>query len=240
MTIDEAPDTQSKPARGRRPLAAVRGRAALLQAALDQFARRGYEGTSLRDLATQASVDVALVARLFGSKADLWAAVVDHLVERQVEHLETLRAAQRLFENDACAGVHALVALMGKISYEMPAFSALVTHELSNPGERMALLMHRLIEPFRNACRPVLLAAISEGLIQPSDPDVLFSMLISAIAIPMGTPELIRPGARLTPRLRNEIVACAMGLVEARATSQQQPGLRTASVGTSQRRSQVE
>jgi AcrR family transcriptional regulator len=51
-------------------------RAALLKAALNRFVREGYDGVSLRDIATDAGVDVALVSRYFGGKLDLFAEVM--------------------------------------------------------------------------------------------------------------------------------------------------------------------
>ncbi len=53
---------------------AGRSRAALLTAAADLFAERGYERTTLRDIGERAGVDAALVARYFGSKAGLYVA----------------------------------------------------------------------------------------------------------------------------------------------------------------------
>jgi AcrR family transcriptional regulator len=47
-------------------------RAAILQAAKGQFARLGYDRTGLRDIAAEAGVDVALVARYFGGKEGLF------------------------------------------------------------------------------------------------------------------------------------------------------------------------
>lgn len=56
---------------------AVRER--LLQAAVDAFARFGFAGSSLRDIAQQAGVAFQLITYYFGSKDDLWLAAVDHL-----------------------------------------------------------------------------------------------------------------------------------------------------------------
>jgi AcrR family transcriptional regulator len=104
-THDHAPqdseavaDLRDAPARlrGRRPGGEVSGREALLRAALSDFSRYGFEGTSLRSLAASAGVDMALVARLFGSKADLWIAVVDHLAERQAADRAKLAALAKL------------------------------------------------------------------------------------------------------------------------------------------------
>jgi len=47
-------------------------RTAILEAAKAQFARGGYDLTSLRDIAGQAGVDVALIKRYFGGKEALF------------------------------------------------------------------------------------------------------------------------------------------------------------------------
>ena len=48
----------------------------ILQAARDQFATRGYEGTTIRGIAAEAGVDASLVMQHFGSKAALFASAV--------------------------------------------------------------------------------------------------------------------------------------------------------------------
>jgi len=47
-------------------------RAALLEAAKAQFAKAGYDGATLRDIAATAGADVALVGRYFGGKEGLF------------------------------------------------------------------------------------------------------------------------------------------------------------------------
>ena len=54
-----------------------RTRAAILRAARNQFGQHGYERTSIRGIAAEASVDPALVIRYFTSKEALFAAAVD-------------------------------------------------------------------------------------------------------------------------------------------------------------------
>jgi AcrR family transcriptional regulator len=51
-------------------------RAALLKAATVHFAREAYDSVSLRSIAAEANVDVSLVSRYFGSKEELFAAVL--------------------------------------------------------------------------------------------------------------------------------------------------------------------
>lgn len=63
-----------------RPLARKRDaeatRAAILAAAKIHFARSGYEGAYLRDIAADAGVDAALINRYFGGKDGLFAAAL--------------------------------------------------------------------------------------------------------------------------------------------------------------------
>jgi AcrR family transcriptional regulator len=59
------------------PTKSDRTRAAILRAAHEQFAQHGYDRTSIRAIAAQASVDPALVIRYFTNKESLFSAVVD-------------------------------------------------------------------------------------------------------------------------------------------------------------------
>jgi AcrR family transcriptional regulator len=67
--------TDSTPKAGRSRDAAA-SKESLLQAAQDLFGQRGFERTTIRDIGERAGVDAALIARYFGSKADLYFAAV--------------------------------------------------------------------------------------------------------------------------------------------------------------------
>ena len=59
-----------------RPRRAGSSKQALLNAAQHLFGKNGFEGTTIRDIGELAGVDHALIARYFGSKADLYIAAV--------------------------------------------------------------------------------------------------------------------------------------------------------------------
>jgi AcrR family transcriptional regulator len=59
-----------------RPRDAAASKDALLQAAQTLFGQQGFEGTTIRDIGEEAGVDASLIARYFGSKADLYIAAV--------------------------------------------------------------------------------------------------------------------------------------------------------------------
>ena len=76
--------------RGRRP-AGQDTRTALIEAARAVFAENGYDGATVRAIATRAGVDAAMVNHWFGSKEGLFAQAVLKLPFDPLELLEILR-----------------------------------------------------------------------------------------------------------------------------------------------------
>ncbi|MFL5493142.1 MAG: TetR/AcrR family transcriptional regulator [Gemmatimonadales bacterium] len=71
---------------------AERSRAAILQAAERLFARKGYEATSLTDVGAAAGVSRGTPGYFFGSKAELYRAVLDHSFNEVREAVRAGRA----------------------------------------------------------------------------------------------------------------------------------------------------
>ena len=55
-------------------------KARILSAALDQFAQNGYAGTNIRELASSLGLVKSAVYRHFGSKEEIWNALLDEMV----------------------------------------------------------------------------------------------------------------------------------------------------------------
>ena len=71
------------PALGQRQVDADRTRAALLDAALEEFAAKGFEGARVRDIAERAGVSKDLIAYHFGGKDGLYLAVQQAWLDRE-------------------------------------------------------------------------------------------------------------------------------------------------------------
>jgi len=71
------------PAPGQRQVDAERSRAALLDAALEEFAAKGFSGARVRDIAQRAGVSKDLVAYHFGGKDGLYLAVQQAWLRRE-------------------------------------------------------------------------------------------------------------------------------------------------------------
>jgi AcrR family transcriptional regulator len=184
----------------------------LLRSALRWFARQGFEGTSLRALAAEAGVDMALVGRLYGSKAELWDAVISHLAERQIVQRATLAEITTNAASDPAEAFRAFLRHFAQVSYEMPEFPSLLVHETANPGPRLDAILTRLVFPFRQECEAILVAAENAGVIRVSNREVFFGMLLAAIAMPMVSPSMFSEATTVSEELRDRIAHEAIGI----------------------------
>ncbi|MCU7827009.1 TetR/AcrR family transcriptional regulator [Kitasatospora sp. DSM 101779] len=82
---------------GERRRDAARSRELLLRAAVELFAERGFDRTTIREIGERAGVDPALIARYFGGKTQLYLATV------QAEHGDATPAD--LLDEERLAGL---------------------------------------------------------------------------------------------------------------------------------------
>lgn len=151
---------QSGPNRSKNSAASKKS---LLQAATSLFGQRGFESTTLKDIGDRAGVDAALIARYFGSKADLYVASL-------VAEAQGYEAPSNLEGLDAIAeAVISLADLQGL----GPVTQALVRSDTAD-GIRAAAQAHvsrRLVDPLvadmirRGTDRPELRAQIAVSAI---------------------------------------------------------------------------
>lgn len=86
------------PASGRGTTSARRGeatRAALLASARRLFARRGFDGASVRDITRDAGVNLGAITYHFGSKRELYGAVLQEVLSPLVDQVGAVAAAKR-------------------------------------------------------------------------------------------------------------------------------------------------
>ncbi|MEW6267955.1 MAG: helix-turn-helix domain-containing protein [Thermodesulfobacteriota bacterium] len=122
-------------------------RRTLLDAALAAFAERGYDGTSLRDLARRVGVSHNLVHHHYGSKWELWKAALGHALAASGRELFALVEASsrqpdwQVANRDGITGAVMLFA-------RHPAVARIMADESARGGPRLDFLFERYIEPF--------------------------------------------------------------------------------------------
>lgn len=127
---------------GRIPTRAELTRERILEAAETQFARRGLNGTRIREIAESAEVNSATIYSYFPSKAELYEAVL----ERGMRPLLNLMMEFSASPRDLEAAGKLLRSGMKHLS-ERPNLSRLIYLEIISEGSYLAALSSRWLRP---------------------------------------------------------------------------------------------
>lgn len=125
----------TEPRRGRNAAAAI------LQAAEELLAERGYDGVSMRDIAMQAGYTKALIFYYYRSKEDLLAAVLDQYFKG---YAETVRDAFVSAEGTHRERIHRMMNAYFDYIFENRLYPRLVQHELVR-GDGLARMRQHFI-----------------------------------------------------------------------------------------------
>ena len=195
---------------------------AVLDAVLDAFAERGFDGTSVRELSRDLQVSHNLIPQRFGSKDDLWRAAVDHGFGRLVVTLADLPGPD-LPGPDDLARLRAMVVAFVEANAERPALLRIINQEAASPGPRLDYLFDAYIEPVREFGASVLEGLRREGRVRSDSVSLLYFLMVHGIGGLFSLPGLAdrfgEDPMRLTPDDRRARVVAAVdvlfdGLVE--------------------------
>lgn len=213
----KTPKTGGAPRRRGRPSAdCAQGADNLLRTARRTFALRGYEATSVREIARLAGVDAALISHHFGSKEALWLAVVDQIVGLT----DPMREVAIALRQDASLGPRVRVerALLDFIDrvFEHPDIGIFFSTAATEEGERLNVLVDKLVRPFHDVFLPLFEDAMDAGELRRSDPALLFSVLTQGISKTVAYSHVMRAVSTLPDdpaRFKREISELALQLL---------------------------
>jgi AcrR family transcriptional regulator len=155
----------------------------LLKAGQSAFARHGFEGASLRGIAAAAGVDPALAAYHFGSKQALWEAVIERLALYLAPYIVELRELKTQAEIPIRARIETgLRQLIAGVCGE-PESGMLISRISAEKGEKLDMLVEKLVRPYHDAFEPLLLEAMRENLIAEQPLEMLYFMLLHAVTM---------------------------------------------------------
>ncbi|MFO0645693.1 MAG: TetR/AcrR family transcriptional regulator [Polyangiales bacterium] len=156
-------------------------RARVLEAAEVLFARKGFDGTRLREVAEDAKVTVPLVCHHFGDKDSLYAAVI----ERGIEHFasfgwDVLRRSHTVAEQLA-----GFITGLIDLAAHSPNMTAILHREMADGGERARPLAERMLQPLKNAATETLRAAQVRGEVREGlDVEMVVLHVVGAVLYP--------------------------------------------------------
>lgn len=180
-----APTPRMKRGRGRPAQDASVGPDVLLRNARRTFATRGYDATSVREIARESGVDPALLAHHFGTKETLWEAVVEQIAE----HAAPMIAATAALRDSSLgpkARVDRAVEIYIDQVFDEPDIGLFFSTATTEEGARLNFLVERLARPYYEVLVPLLADATRHGELKVKDADMLFFMLLNGISKTVG------------------------------------------------------
>lgn len=159
----------------------------ILEAATKRFAARGYEGTSLGDVADDVGIRTPSLYKHFDGKRALYVAVLDRLLTPYAELLATLLVPP---ESPEEAERNILVVARHYLAH--PDLARVVQHAALNGGDELELLVTRWYEPLF-----VRAAELTPANDASFDPDHVMAVVIAVHSMLSGFATMAPLHARL-------------------------------------------
>ena len=202
--------------------AADRTRAALLKAGLRLFGRKGFEGTSTREIAALAEANIGSIAYHFGGKEGLHLACADVIVET-IKGIADPALAEAAAQPTPDAAAEGLKASLDRIvsffvaSPEVGDFAQFVVRELSVPSPALDRLYSGVFEPtHRQLCR-IWEQATGEPAESEATKIRMFMMIGQVVYFRIGREAVLRrmDWTDIGPEQAKAIAAIAVGNLDA-------------------------
>jgi TetR/AcrR family transcriptional regulator len=178
----------------------------ILDAALDAFGIRGYEATSLDDLARELGVRKQTILYWYSSKEVLLAAVIDRTAEEVTARLEhAVSIAEPGFGR-----IEGIVRAMSRLAARYPAMLGFV-REVSRLGPPASTRLTSAIAPLVDRASGYLAAEMEAGRMRRHDPRLLLLAAYSMVTGLATEVEVLRafgeePTLRSLGRRRDELL----------------------------------
>lgn len=171
-------------------------REAILQKAFEAFARQGFEGVSLRQLAKECGVSDSLLSHHFGSKQQLWFEAADSvfqpLYQRLIQTLDSVDAP-----NVAWQLRNNLKASLCMMAQEAQTI-AFMFREGEGDTERADHLRRHYLIPYTDRIHALVDQARDQGLMRKLSHEACTAMVLGIMRM-LVVPGLYKPA--LAPRL---------------------------------------
>lgn len=174
----------NKPAPRRQQQRTIETRQKIIKAALAEFALRGFENTSTREIAQRAHVPHSLVLYHFGCKEDLWYEMVKETVGHYTRYSFGEPGAPASGTGDPAARLKKILARYIRFSAAFPDFFRVMTHENLVESKRVTWLVKNHVEPLAKHLTELIRRAQSQGLFVEGDPLHLLYIFLGAATVP--------------------------------------------------------
>lgn len=147
----------------------------LIHVAIDLFSRKGFNGTTTREIAAAAGVTEAIIFRHFETKENLYTAIIDQKLNSPVTAEWVARLRSAMDRDDDRAVTRELISAIVQTHKTDPKFERLMLYAALE-GNKIALLYMRelttsIVDVFRN----YFLRRQKQGFLKAHSPDVVLT-----------------------------------------------------------------
>jgi TetR/AcrR family transcriptional regulator len=159
-------------------LTASKRREQLIQVAVDLFSRKGFNGTTTREIAAAAGVTEAIIFRHFETKERLYTAIIDRRVSSPdaAEWCTSLRAAMDRDDDEAV--VRQLIGAIISAHKADPKFERLMLYAALEGNEIALLHLRQVTASIVDLYRKYFLRHQKQGYLRPCVPDFALTAIV--------------------------------------------------------------
>lgn len=184
----------------------------ILDAALTVFARDGYDGASLMDIAAMADTRHPLLLYHFGNKENLWRAVMAHIFDELKAHYSAVMELSR--DLGALDSLKMFIRAFVQFSARHPERVTLVLSEMRSEGERLEWLNSEYMVVLHSQLNALFDRIEAEGRLKPVPRPNLMLILIGAVSTLFMAEPVVRRVYGMDPQTPENVSAHADWIIE--------------------------
>src|SRR6266568_9693674 len=165
-------------------------RTSILDAAIAEFAARGFEGASIRTIADRLSLQHPLITYHYRSKDILWQAAAEHAFAQIRAGWDS--SAPENSDLPPLARLREEYATLFRYTVAFPEFHRFMRQESLSNNPRLKWVADAVLAPLLGRLIPQIVAAQKQGLLPAVDPILFHYMMVSLTATLSGFgPEML-------------------------------------------------
>ena len=155
-------------------------RASILNAAIAEFAERGFEAASIRAIADRLGLQHPLITYHYRSKDILWRAAAEHAFAQISAGWDS--SAPENSDLSPLARLRAEYATLFRYTVAFPEFHRFMRQETLTNNPRLKWVAEAVLAPLLGRLIPQIVAAQKQGLLPEVDPILFHYMMVSLTA----------------------------------------------------------
>src|SRR5258706_4563366 len=179
-TVKSTVQRRGRPRKRAEQQRSLETRGAILDAAIAEFAERGFEGASIRAIADRLGLQHPLITYHYRSKDILWRAAAEHAFAQIRAEWDT--SAPENSDLPPLARLREEYATLFRYTVAFPEFHRFMRQEAFTNNPRLKWVAETVLAPLLRRLIPQIVAAQRQGLLPAVDPILFHFMMVSLTA----------------------------------------------------------